>query len=353
MTIREKYFASMRRQSGAYVPFELSLCPALFEEFKQRTGKSDYAEYYGFPIRNLKANYVGPQDKFAGYFPDKTNIEIDPDWGVGHKKGSLAHFTEMQSPMKNFQTLAEFEAYPYPEAAKDYDWNGLQAEVKAVQSRDLVAVAAMEMTIFEIAWYLRGMETFLMDLLANPDLAHYHLDRITAIACENARRYAAAGSDVIRLGDDVSTQLAMMMKVSTWREFIKPRLAKVIQAAKAVRPEVLLFYHGDGNLQAIIPELIEIGVEILNPVQPECMDPVTIKKQYGDRLSFWGAVGTQTVIPFGSPQQVREVCERMIREVGRGGGLGLAPTHILEPEVPWANIEAFMETVNEYNRQQQ
>jgi uroporphyrinogen decarboxylase len=111
----------------------------------------------------------------------------------------------------------------------------------------------------------------------------------------------------------------------------------------------LIFYHGDGNLQAIIPELIEIGVDILNPVQPECMDPVEIKKQYGEQLSFWGTIGTQTVMPFGSPQQVREVCEKMIQEVGRGGGLGLAPTHVLEPEVPWENIQAFIDAVHTYN----
>lgn len=210
--------------------------------------------------------------------------------------------------------------------------------------------AAMQMTIFEIAWYLRGMGTFLVDLLPYPDLANYHLDRITAIPCEMAKHYAATGSDVLSLGDDVSTQQAMMMKIATWGEFLKLRLAKVIRAAKAVKPDILIFYHGDGNLQAIIPELIEIGVEILNPIQPECMDPVFIKKQYGERLSLWGTLGTQTTMPFGSPRQVRQVCERMIREVWHGGGLGLAPTHVLEPEVPWANIQAFVDTVNKYNQ---
>jgi uroporphyrinogen decarboxylase len=346
---REKYFSAMRRQSDAYVPFEFNLCPALLNEFEQRTARRDYSEYYAFPTQNLEAGYIGKPDKFLKFFPDKANLEIDPDWGVGHKKGSVAHFTEMQSPMKNFEILAEFESYPYPDAVNEYDWSGFPAKVRVVKDRDQVAVAAMQMTIFEIAWYLRGMETFLMDLLLNPDLANYHLDRITAIRCEMAERYAAAGCDVLSLGDDVSTQLTMMMKVATWREYIKPRLAKVIEAVKKVKPDILIFYHGDGNLQAIIPELIEIGVEILNPIQPECMDPVAIKKQYGDRLSFWGAIGTQTVMPFGSPQQVREVCEKMIREVGRGGGLGLAPTHVLEPEVPWENIQAFVDVVKEHN----
>lgn len=104
-------------------------------------------------------------------------------------------------------------------------------------------------------------------------------------------------------------------------------------------------------LRAIIPELIEIGVEILNPIQPECMDPVIIKKQYGERLSFWGTLGTQTTMPFGTAVEVRQVCQKMFQEVGRGGGLGLAPTHVLEPEVPWANIQGFVDAVNEYNHQ--
>ena len=351
MSIREKYFAAMRRQDDAYVPFEFNLCPALHEEFMRRAGQENYWEYYPFATRNIEVSYVGDLNRFAEYYPDKVGFQIDPDWGVGHKKESLAHFTEMQHPMKVFQTLTEFEAYPYPDSASDYDWYEFTGRVEAIRARDLVVVAAMQMTIFEIAWYLRGMETFLMDLLLNPDLANYHLDRITEIRCEMAKRYAAAGCDVLSLGDDVSTQLAMMMKVATWREFLKPRLAKVIQAAKSVNPDILVFYHGDGNLQAIIPELIEIGVEILNPIQPECMDPVAIKQQYGDQLSFWGTLGTQTTMPFGTPRQVRRVCEKMIREVGRGGGLGLAPTHVLEPEVPWANIQAFVDAVIELNHQ--
>ncbi len=139
------------------------------------------------------------------------------------------------------------------------------------------------------------------------------------------------------------------MRVTTWQEYLKPRMAAVIQAAKDLKPDILVYYHGDGNLQAIIPELIEIGVDILNPVQPECMDPIAIKHQYGDSLSFWGTIGTQTTMPWGTPDEVRQVCQKMMQEVGRGGGLGLAPTHILEPEVRWANIQAFIDTVREYN----
>jgi uroporphyrinogen decarboxylase len=350
MSIRERFFKAMRRKGEGFVPFEFSLCPSLHEEFIKRFGCRDYAEYFQFPARGFGVPCTVREDRFDQYYINRTGISVWKDWGVGDKKGSVAHFTEMQHPMRGFETLGEFAAYPYPDPVKDYDWSSVPGTVKAIQDRDLIAVACMEITIFEIAWYLRGMDNFLIDLIMNPELAIYHLDRITAIRCEMAGRYAAAGSDVLRLGDDVSTQLDMMMNPDTWREFIKPRLARVILAAREAKPDILVFYHGDGNLQKIIPDLIEVGVDILNPIQPECMDPVEIKNTYGDRLSFWGTIGTQSTMPFGTPQEVREACMRMIGEVGNGGGLFLAPTHVVEPEVPWENIQAFIDTVQEYNR---
>jgi len=107
----------------------------------------------------------------------------------------------------------------------------------------------------------------------------------------------------------------------------------------------VIFYHSDGNIMEIIPDLIEAGVEILNPVQPECMDPVEVAAGYGDRLSFWGTIGTQTTFPAGSPEDVRKACSDMMNTVGENGGLIIAPTHILEPDVPLKNVEAFVEFV--------
>jgi uroporphyrinogen decarboxylase len=132
-----------------------------------------------------------------------------------------------------------------------------------------------------------------------------------------------------------------------WRTWLKPRLARTITAARAVRPDVLVFYHSDGDVTAIIPDLIEIGVDILNPIQPECMDPVALKRAYGERLSFWGTIGTQSTFPFGSPEDVRREVRARIATVGVGGGLFLAPTHVIEPEVPFDNIVAFVEAVRE------
>jgi len=202
------------------------------------------------------------------------------------------------------------------------------------------------MTIFEIAWYLRGMDLFMEELIGEEEIATALLDQLTTIRIGMARRYAAAGADVLMLGDDVATQIDMMISPALWRATLKPRLAAVIRAAKEVNPDILIFYHGDGNMERIVPELIEIGVEILNPVQPECMDPVRMKELFGDQLAFWGCIGTQTTMPFSTPQEIKTTVRNLIATVGKGGGLLLAPTHTLEPDVPWENVEAFLEAVN-------
>jgi uroporphyrinogen decarboxylase len=144
------------------------------------------------------------------------------------------------------------------------------------------------------------------------------------------------------LGDDVSTQLAMMISPAIWKQYLKPRMAHIIAAARKAKPDMLIFYHGDGNLTDIVPDLIEIGVDVLNPVQPECVNAFALKKQYGDKLSFWGTIGTQTTMPFSSPAEIERIVKTNIEVMGRGGGFLVAPTHTLEPDVPWENIEAFV-----------
>jgi len=251
--------------------------------------------------------------------------------------------------MKRFTTLSEFKAYPYPDPVKDFYWDNIADVARLIKEKDLISYANMSQTVFETAWQMRGMEELMIDMIEEAELANYHLERITEIRCEFARRYASAGFDIIALGDDVSSQLGMMMSVDMWRKYFKHRLARIINEAKRINPQIYIFYHGCGNLQDIIPELIEIGVDILNPIQPECMNPFEIKRLYGDRLAFWGGLGTQSLMPFGTPQEIRNTCRQLIENMGNGGKFILAPSHVLEPEVPWENIQAFVEVVMEYN----
>ncbi|MFY9176054.1 MAG: uroporphyrinogen decarboxylase family protein [Caldicoprobacterales bacterium] len=348
MTKRDIFLKTIKREMEGYVPFEFSLCPSLVNKFKQKTGRTDYVEYFNMPARYIAVEALPRKVDFSTYFKDKgSDISVD-HWGVGYIQGSLEHFNRMVHPMEDFETIEEFKSFPYPNVEEDYNWDKLPSIVESIKKSDLIAVASMAITIFEIAWYLRGMDQFMVDLMMQPELACYHMDRITHIRCECARRYARAGVDILHVGDDVATQRDMMMSPEMWRKFLKPRLKKVIDAAREVNPDILIDYHSDGNVESIIPDLIEIGVDILNPVQPECMDPVKIKELYGDKLSFRGTIGTQTTMPFGSAEEVKRVCREMIDKIGKGGGFILAPTHVLEPEVPWENIEAMLSVVNEY-----
>jgi uroporphyrinogen decarboxylase len=170
------------------------------------------------------------------------------------------------------------------------------------------------------------------------------------LSAYRARRFATAGVDVIHIGDDIGMQDRMLMSPAAWRQWLKPRLARVIAAAREVKPDVVFFYHSDGFIEPVIAELSEIGVDALNPVQPECMDPAAIKRQYGDRLAFWGTVGIQHTLPFGTPEQVAAEVKLRIDTVGKGGGLYLSPTHVIAPEVPYENLFAFVRAAQEYGR---
>jgi uroporphyrinogen-III decarboxylase len=155
------------------------------------------------------------------------------------------------------------------------------------------------------------------------------------------------GVDMIWVGDDVGAQGAMMISPQYWRRFLKPRMATFISEIKALNPQLKVAYHSDGVISPIIPELIEIGVDILNPIQPACMDPAQIKRQFGDRLCFWGSIDEQHTLPFGTPADVqREILERL-NTIGKNGGLILAPTHHVQLDTPLENFWAMQKAITE------
>jgi len=202
--------------------------------------------------------------------------------------------------------------------------------------------------LFEAAWRLRGLESFLLDLIERPDWAGFLLDRLAALARRNAEALATAGVDLLALDDDVGMPVTMFMSPATWRQFFKPRLAEIIEAARAIRPDLRVLFHSDGFIEPIVGDLIEIGVNALNPLQPEHMDAVRIRKAHGPRLALWGTVGHQTTFSFGTPEGIRREVKERIDTLGRAG-LILSPAYdIDEPDIPRQNIAAFLQAVREY-----
>lgn len=185
-------------------------------------------------------------------------------------------------------------------------------------------------------------------MMTDDPLTERHFERITVLAEQRAAAFASCGADLLHLGDDIGMQQTIMMSHELYRKHLKPRLARVVQAAKAAKPDMVITYHSCGYVTPFITDLMEAGVEVLNPVQPECMDFAEIHAEYGKKLSFWGTVGTQSTMPFGTPDEVKAVVRRNLEIAGEAGGLLCTPTHLLEPEVPWENIEAYVEACREF-----
>ncbi len=359
MTPRERILTAVSLQQPDRVPKDISwgFTPPVMETFREKTGHDDPNDYFGVDIRfaglgipadRQEAETIRRREAFAPYHPDlPANAELT-EWGNALLPGTFYHFNRYLPAMRSFTSLAQFESYPFPTFEEEWRRQPAAESIRRFHSRDLAVGGGMATTIFEVAWQMRGMEELLLDFQLRPDLAAYLLDKVTEVRRSQARFFALHDVDVLILGDDVSMQTGMMMSPTTWRHWFKGRMAGIIEVARAVKPGLPIFYHSDGNPEAIIPDLIEIGVTILNPIQPECIDPVMVKERYGDRLALWGTIGTQTTMPFGTPDEVRAEVKHRIETVGRGGGLVLGPTHSLEPDVPWENIVALYEAIEEY-----
>jgi uroporphyrinogen decarboxylase len=199
--------------------------------------------------------------------------------------------------------------------------------------------------IFESACGLRGYEKMLMDLVLDPDLAEQIMQITNQYHLSAARRLTKMGVDMIWLGDDVGAQNNMLISPKTWRSLLKPKMANAIAEVKTINPNVKVAYHSDGNIYPIIPELIEIGLDVLNPIQPGAMDPARLKKEFGDNLCFWGSIDQQHTLPHGTPQDVRTETLERLRTLGKGGGLIIAPAHRVQMDTPMDNFWAMHETI--------
>ncbi len=347
MTKRERYLAFVNFESVDRVPRHAGYCPFKHTELTEALGGDpkevfDDDDWYGCSLLP-PAGYRTPD--CSHYFPEyeegSNGFTID-GLGIGRVDHGSYHFTENIAPLRNARSFRDIEEFPYTD---NRDWTDA-AMVSAGQEAQASGKAASAFcgSIYESAWHLRGQAEFLEDMMLRPDWSEYMMD----LSAGNVRRCvtaaAKAGYDRIALSDDVATQTAMMMSPELWRTLIKPRLAGVIEAARSIKPDIHVWFHSDGNLWDILDDIVDVGVTILNPVQPECLDPFEIRKRYGKLLAFDGCVGTQTTMPFGTVADVRARVRELIEGLdGLKGGLTLSPTHTIEPEVPVANVVAFFE----------
>ena len=353
MNKRDNLLSLLRRKGYSEVPVVFMLCPSLEKEYKRQTGAEvHYTEYFQMPWQNVRGLLLSNQDSesFRKYYP----FELKPGsiidhWGLAHEPGSEAakHMTRMRHPLQGIEELETIMEYPFPDfqkASADHQ----KKEVEQIHAKGLAALGNMQCTIWETAWYMRSMEDLMVDMMTEDEKAGFLLDKVTESACMRAEAFVRAGVDILFLGDDIGMQNRTLISEKLYVTWLKPRLKKVINAAKSIKPDVIIFYHSCGFAAPFIPHLMEAGIDVLNPVQPECMDFKEIHELYGDRLSFHGTLGTQTTMPFGTPEDVRREVFKNLELAGDKGGLFVAPTHILEPEVPWENIIAYVKACKDF-----
>lgn len=356
MTRRDNLLRMYRRQGYEHAPVEFGLCPSLQEQYRQRAGNQSFEEYFSYPegfgMQWIPWPHWKPREPvdYTRYYdtPLKPGTCVD-DYGVAHEPGSEAaqHMTYMRHPLGRATSAEELLAYPLPETDTE-NIEHIRKAVAEAHADGRAAFAGMACTVWETAWYIRDMTQLMMDMTLEDEKATIMLDRITNEACNRIGVFATAGVDIVELGDDIGMQSTIMMSEEMYRTWLQPRLAQVIATAKRIKPDILIKYHTCGYVEPLIPNLIEAGIDILNPVQPECMSFDRIHKKFGRQLSFNGTLGTQTTMPFGTPKDVRAAVLKNLELAGPAGGLFCCPTHLLEPEVPWENVEAYVRACKEF-----
>ncbi len=272
------------------------------------------------------------------------------EWGIGFRRAEYTtkfgtgSYTEITShPLADDAALSGYVA-PDPHRSELY-----QEPARVVREyKDQYWITGVTVcTIFETAWALRGLDRLLMDLSLNPDVAEAILDIPFHFHLSAAKRLAELGVDMIWTGDDIGAQSSMIMSPEMWRHFLKPRMARFVSEVKAINPQLKVAYHSDGAIWPVVPDLIEIGIDVLNPLQPASMDPAEVKRLYGDKLCFWGSIDEQYTLPFGSPQEVSNEVRKRMETVGKDGGLILGPTHHVQLDTPMENFWAMVDTIRE------
>jgi uroporphyrinogen decarboxylase len=290
---------------------------------------------------------------FLGSAPATLDRDISPDsyvdgWGsLWERRPEAIYYEVVDSPIRT-ATIDDLDRYPWPELAHPSRFVGLRERAKAIQDAGYAVVALSGVSPFEQAYMSRGVEQWMLDLGGNPDFALALMRKITDLMKASViRLLEEAGDciDVLITGDDLGSQNTTLISPRMYRRMIKPFHAEIYQEIKK-RTKAKVFYHSDGNIYPLLGDLVEIGIDLLNPVQVnagDMGDTARLKREFGDRLSFCGAIDTGWVLPRGTPADVRAEVRRRIKDLGPGGGYILASVHCIQPDVPLENLIAMLD----------
>jgi len=356
ITPRENLLRAVRRQNPEWITLDFGVSKEARKMFQDHLGPAvDIPRHFKFDGR-----WIGPShgtrrpapDWRALYYADESlpaAARINDEWGTATIDHPATDDTLSFLPLRDIRCVADLDAYPWPDdVGAPHRFAGMQAAVAAAHAEGM-PVYGCGLNFFEHLWGLCGFDILMMGMAEDEPWARKMFHKHAEDLVRTAEQIALADADILQTGSDMATQLAPLINPEMWRDWVFPLMRDAIAAARRIKPDILVFYHSDGNVEPLIEGFIEAGVDILNPIQPECMDIFALKAKYGDRLAFHGGIGVQTVMPFGTPQQVRDtVCRTIEGMSANGGGYLCSTAHMIRPEVPWANVVAFVETVKEY-----
>lgn len=325
--MRQRIIDAINHKSTDLTPWHIDLTSAFIEKLKKEKACEDAEAFLENHL--MRAKY-------------KRNIKLNDEmemnlfgvkWIKSTDGGDVGNIVD--SPLKD----DNFEGYKFPNIEKEFAIE--LCKTLENEKRNAFRMFSITMGYFERAWSLRGMENILMDMLLNEaftqelfeNILNHHLQLLDVVLDYNF--------EGVYIGDDWGQQQGLIMGPNMWRKYIKSGISKIFEKIKSKGKYIIL--HSCGDLREILPDLIEMGLDVYNTIQPEIYDLNKLKAEYGKHLTFYGAISTQQFLPFASPQEVRKKTEDVLRLMGKDGGYILSPTHAVTPDIPVENILTMIE----------
>lgn len=329
---KERVLKALSHQQTDVVPYNVIFTKQCLEKVIEFTNNPNIENEIG---NHLLIMETEPADGWIEVEPDIWKDQFGVEWDRTIDK-------DIGVPRNRLITSSEdLGTYQFPDpddASRFQDYPRLIKE-----NQDKFIVANLGFSLFERAWSLYGMQELFMAMVLDKKFVHALLDKILEFNLQIIENACSYDIDAMRFGDDWGGQNGLLMGIDLWREFIKPRVKEMYQAVKNHNKYVMI--HSCGKVDELFPELIEIGVDIFNPFQPEVMDIFEIKKQYGKDLTFYGGISVQKTLPFKTPQETREEVIRLLKEIGKNGGYIASPSHDIPYDAKPENILAMIDVL--------
>ena len=331
MTRKERMRRAVQHQTVDRIPTQINYTAGMGRAMSEHFGVAE-ADLPGF----LGNHMVRVDLSHPGQLSADGKVRFDW-WGVGFDTEEEGYFAAV-SPLG---TQSDIDSYPWPDPNDPALLVDAANTIKA-KGEDFFITPNFGFVLFERAWTLRGFEQFFMDMAVDPDYTNALLDRITEIQLTLIHRYIDLGVDGGYFGDDYGAQKNLLFSPRMWRKYIKPRLARLFEPFAERGMPILM--HSDGQIQKILPDLVEIGLTTLNPVQPEVLDHQWLYDNFKGQLAFYGGISTQTSLPYGTPDDVKRAVDAAVTVLAPDKtGLLVAPSHRMMTDIPMANVAAMLE----------